>query len=46
MAHHELTEEERFSQPSKEQIDLWDRVFKILDDLEERLQKLETKSNK
>ena len=46
MAHHELTEEERFSQPSKEQIDLWDRIFIILDDLEERLQKLETKSNK
>ena len=44
MAHHELTEKERFSQPSKEQIDLWDRVFTILDDLEDRLKKLETKS--
>ena len=46
MAHHELTEEERFSQPSKEQIDLWDRVFIILDDLEDRLKKLESKSKK
>ena len=46
MAHHELTEEERFSLPTKEQIDLWDRVFIILDDLEERLQKLENKSKK
>lgn len=44
MSHHELTEEERFAQPSKEQIDLWERVFIILDDLEERLQKLESKS--
>ena len=44
MAHHKLTDEERFSQPSKEQIDLWDRVFTILDDLEDRLKKLETKS--
>mgnify|MGYP003119563202 FL=1 len=44
MAHHELTDEERLSQRSKEQIDLWDRVFIILDDLEDRLKKLETKS--
>jgi len=44
MSHHELTEEERFSLPTKDQIELWDRVFSILDDIEDRLQKLESKS--
>jgi len=44
MSHHELTEEERYSQRTKEDISLWDRVFSILDDIEDRLQKLESKS--
>lgn len=44
MSHHELTEKERFAQRTKEDIDLWDRVFTILDNIEDRLKILETKN--
>ena len=44
MSKHELTEEEKFSQRSKEELDLWNRVFAILEDIEVRLSIIENKS--
>ena len=44
MAHHKLTDKEKFEQPNKESIDLWDKVFTILNDLEDKIKKLENKT--
>lgn len=44
MSHHKLTDEEKFSQRTKEDLDLMNRVFDILDDIEDRLKILETKN--
>lgn len=43
MSHHKLTEEEKFHVQTKEELLRWDKVFNILDDLENRIEILETK---
>lgn len=43
MSHHELTKEEKFHIQSQEEVARWEKVFNIIDDLEERLQILENK---
>lgn len=44
MSHHKLTEEEKFHVHTSEEIKRWDKVFAILDDLETRLEIIETKT--
>jgi len=43
MSHHKITEDEEIDQYSSVQTELWKRVFKIIDDLEIRLEKIENK---
>ena len=44
MSHHKLTEEEKFHVHTQEEIARWNKVFAILDDLETRLEIIETKT--
>jgi len=43
MSHHKLTDEEKVHVKRKEDLDLLNRIFDILDDIEDRLKILETK---
>ncbi len=42
--HHKLTEQEAFDQRNKSDLELMQRIFSILEDLEERLIIIENKS--
>ena len=43
MSHHELTKEEKFHVQTPEEVSRWEKVFNIIDDLEDRIQTLENK---